>query len=131
MTNSTTFEMPIKAVLKMDPEVKARWVEALRSGKYTQVKGALRTPEGCNCCLGVLAELEGITYRPYDKTKDVAVESGDKENLWFDFGQDGTIAGNVPYGFCGLGMDRFDLIRMNDDEGKTFPEIADYIEKNL
>jgi len=44
------------------PELKAKWVEALRSGKYKQGKRALRTgrdkPENdLFCCLGVLCDL--------------------------------------------------------------------------
>lgn len=46
----------------MTPELKAKWVEALRSGKYAQGKRALRTgrdkPENdLFCCLGVLCDL--------------------------------------------------------------------------
>lgn len=45
----------------MKPELKKRWVKALRSGKYKQGKNYLRrqTPEGDRyCCLGVLCEIE-------------------------------------------------------------------------
>lgn len=46
---------------KMNPEVKALWLEALRSGRYRQGRGRLRTtnPDGSNnyCCLGVLCDL--------------------------------------------------------------------------
>ena len=47
----------------MRPEVKAKWVEALRSGKYSQGRNQLRTPgfpaetEPVYCCLGVLCEV--------------------------------------------------------------------------
>lgn len=53
----------------MNENVKRRWVEALRSGKYEQGHGALRkrrygsTDEYTYCCLGVLCELaadEGV-----------------------------------------------------------------------
>ncbi len=40
----------------MNPEIKAQWVAALRSGKYAKGIGALRD-EGKFCCLGVLCEL--------------------------------------------------------------------------
>lgn len=40
----------------MNPELKAKWVEALRSGEYTQGRGWL-CREGKYCCLGVLADL--------------------------------------------------------------------------
>lgn len=40
----------------MNPEVKAKWVAALRSGEFQQGKNALKSEEGY-CCLGVLCEL--------------------------------------------------------------------------
>ena len=40
----------------MRPEIKAKWVAALRSGEYKQAQGQLRTDAGF-CCLGVLCEL--------------------------------------------------------------------------
>lgn len=45
----------------MDATIKARWVEALRSGEYEQAKGSLivEAPSGKMeyCCLGVLCDL--------------------------------------------------------------------------
>lgn len=42
----------------MNPEIKARWVAALRSGEYQQTRGRLRTLAGSGfCCLGVLCDL--------------------------------------------------------------------------
>jgi hypothetical protein len=42
---------------KLDPEVKAAWLQALRSGEYEQGTETLRTYEDTYCCLGVLCEL--------------------------------------------------------------------------
>lgn len=45
---------------KMNPEVKALWLEALRSGRYDQGVGNLKAGDPDNpayCCLGVLCEL--------------------------------------------------------------------------
>lgn len=46
--------------MKLKPEIKRRWVEALRSGSYKQGKSVL-TVESCHgqrfCCLGVLCDL--------------------------------------------------------------------------
>lgn len=38
----------------MNPQVKAQWIEALRSGKYTQGKNLLKShsPTPQFCCLG-------------------------------------------------------------------------------
>jgi hypothetical protein len=49
----------------MDPELKERWLKALRSGKYEQAKGALKQldphDEGSEeygyCCLGVICDI--------------------------------------------------------------------------
>lgn len=55
----------------VDQEIKKRWIEALRSGRYEQGKSCLarEQPEGGEiafCCLGVLCELsveEGVAVR--------------------------------------------------------------------
>ena len=41
---------------KMNPEVKQKWIDALRSDKYEQGSGKLRSVTGY-CCLGVLCDL--------------------------------------------------------------------------
>lgn len=40
----------------MNPEIKARWTDALRSGEYPQTANCLRDNKGY-CCLGVLTDL--------------------------------------------------------------------------
>jgi hypothetical protein len=58
---------------KMNPEVKARWVAALRSGEYKQAKNSLRKQDAF-CCLGVLCDLydssqwHGVAYGEEHKT---------------------------------------------------------------
>lgn len=46
----------------MDPELKARWIAALRSGDYTRGVGGLGHADGAAqkryCCLGVLCDVE-------------------------------------------------------------------------
>lgn len=56
----------------MKPEVKTAWVEALRSGEYTQGTEMLLQPGVGYCCLGVLC--------------DLAVKSGEIEDLTFENG---------------------------------------------
>ena len=41
---------------KMNPEVKQKWIDALRSGKYEQGSERLRSVSGY-CCLGVLCDI--------------------------------------------------------------------------
>ncbi len=54
----------------MKEDIKARWVEALRSGEYMQGQGGLRTRSGKFCCLGVLCEL--------------ALQAGVVQPVWYD-----------------------------------------------
>ena len=50
--------MPNTEIKKMNHEVKTKWLEALRSGEFTQGTGCMRSPDGTShCCLGVLSEL--------------------------------------------------------------------------
>lgn len=94
--------------MSMDPEVKRVWQEALRSGEYEQGRGQLRD-EDKFCCLGVLLEVSW---------------HGDWE--WADdyLPTEAGVAFDVPYG------DQEGLANMNDG-GRTFDEIADWIEANL
>jgi hypothetical protein len=106
----------------MDAELKAKWVEALRSGKYKQTVRCLRDPAGevggGFCCLGVLAEVKGVEWEectPYVAGKMVC----HKEGGW------------LSEEFSGLHFsEQKSLSRMNDSD-VPFDKIADYIEQNL
>lgn len=102
----------------MNAEFKAKWVEALRSGKYRQTQQALRE-KNAYCCLGVACDISGF-------------------GVWDDdrfLHEEGNNTGYLPTGLRErMGLEQLQessLITMNDDEGKTFAEIADYIEANL
>ena len=97
----------------MDPEVKVKWVEALRSGQFKQGEGYLKTRDGCNCCLGVLAEITGIQSKPSE--------------CEIDDGSTGWIPDDV---MTFPRKVQLDLADMND-RGTTFVKIANYIEVNL
>jgi hypothetical protein len=43
----------------MNPEIKAKWLEALRSGRYKQGRKKLRPTPDTYCCLGVLCDILG------------------------------------------------------------------------
>lgn len=47
----------------MNPDVKAKWVAALRSGEYKQAEGALHR-DNAFCCLGVLCDLHRKEVNP-------------------------------------------------------------------
>ena len=110
----------------MDQAVKARWVEALRSGRYRQTDGTLKDERG-HCCLGVLCEVE----RPPEveigwNTIQVRVPSEDGEP---DVHIDAVLGPDLERRW-GTG-DTAVLTRMNDTEGLSFAEIADWIEAHL
>lgn len=114
----------------MDPEVKVKWVEALRSGQFKQGEGYLKTRDGCNCCLGVLAEITGIQSKPSECEIDDGSYSYSFPNPSFPDGYNYEIH-ETPIGYCGIAKQpRNELMNMNDD-GMPFPEIADWIERNL
>lgn len=130
----------------MNPELKKEWVSALRSGKFAQVQGKLKNRVNGGygyCCLGVLCEISpdiDMNYhighgRPKilnrDIVKDILEEAyydDDHEFLIEDEEFDHALR---RYFFGQYGYDHHDiLVKMNDD-GESFEDIADYIEKNL
>lgn len=129
----TTFE-GYKPPFKMNPELKERWLNELRSGKYTRGTNALKTfDEGVtsHCCLGVLCE--------------IAIEDGVRKSvpkLWSGNGRwtpekdrQGLFLppGVQKWSGIDLNTQQF-LASMNDNEepedGK-FIKVVEWIEANL
>lgn len=101
----------------MDAEIKAKWVAALRSGKYAQGNAGLRNGNRF-CCLGVLADVCGVKWLARTEA-----------NGWYDADKNGI--GGYYGESAGLSIhDQRTLAQLND-VGKPFTEIADYIEANL
>lgn len=96
--------------------LKARWVAALRSGEYKQGEGQLRRNEEY-CCLGVLCDV-------MDKNKWSLSER--KHEYLYDNKYGWRISNKVL-----LDTIQNALMDMNDERGKNFTEIADYIEANV
>lgn len=121
----------------MKPEVKALWLEALRSGKYIQGIETLRKeilPSRIleHCCLGVLCDL-------HSKETGGVWEEGWKGKYTY-YGKD-TFPPQCVIEWAGLQNQVFDtgdvrvfqhksLSNLND-EGKSFAEIADIIEEGV
>lgn len=91
----------------MKPELKTKWVEALRSGEFKQGMKRLRHG-GRHCCLGVLCEIMGEPIRRGQEMPGTRVDEA--------AGFDGNEADNIA--------------AMND-EGQPFTDIADWIEAHL
>lgn len=114
----------------MTPELKAQWLDALRSGRFKQGAGALNFG-GRHCCLGVLCEVAGLKALPrsdgmgkgYDAREYIAPGSSTIMRLWIS---DPKFADQIglPDAIASLAM------RLNDD-GKSFNEIADHLETAL
>lgn len=116
----------------MDPAVKRKWVEALRSGKYPQSRDFLQNRQGY-CCLGVLCELAvkaGVAQKVDLKT--AGLTSYDRETKV------------LPQSVCTwAGLDpnenspdvwfagEFTSLAYLNDTGTPFPRIAEVIEKSL
>lgn len=104
----------------MNPEAKEKWVKALRSGKYLQTQGRLSNGEGF-CCLGVLcvvAEMGSVFIR-----RDV-----DDSSIY------GHGISSQPFVSQWAQVDAHaqdHLVSMNDDDHRSFEEIAHHIEENL
>lgn len=107
----------------MKAETKAKWLEALRSGKYKQCEGSLRNDVGGFCCLGVLHDVTGGKWH---KNRFSEICTGSKNRMNSD--------ADMLEGIVFLqGLDRFiaaQLAELND-KGKTFEEIADVIEEKV
>ena len=94
--------------MKMNRSIKTKWLKTLRSGKYSQGFGQLKSADGY-CCLGVLCEamevgFKGSSSYPSFKTLQMA----------------------------GLDKDVADkLSGFNDFKRWSFEQIANWTEKNL
>lgn len=98
----------------MDKELKEKWIAALRGGDYRQGHRFLYK-DGAYCCLGVLHELATGETPPTSWSSKPQVLRFIDEPIEQHLG--GSCAHTA-------------LVAMNDN-GKSFAEIADWIEKNL
>ena len=111
----------------MKEEVKNLWIEALRSGEYSQTQSTLSDEDGF-CCLGVLCEVaikngvqievkegdpETGSSRSYDGEQELLPKS---VRNWAEM--EGN-TGDLPERSTCLS-----LVEMNDDCNKSFKQIA-------
>lgn len=141
----------------MKKDIAKKWVRALRSGKYKQAKGVLKTKTKTgrvsHCCLGVLCELyENDRKRKKKKGLRVAeVEAYGyevpKNNTLFNFNGDPTVLPEAVRSWARLKSDdgefraadtkfvvkgtRCDNLAALNDNGAKFEKIADIIEANV
>lgn len=120
MNKQTTIRMPQNLLTK--------WLQALRSGKYEQGKGALKSASGY-CCLGVLqmatdGQVETDPYGKGDTPLGLPTKAWlDKNRVEF-YGENRNITSTSPL----LPMFGYGATWANDHQGKSFDQIADAIE---
>jgi hypothetical protein len=128
-------------IRKINPEVKAAWVTALRSGEYKQGQGKLRI-ENHYCCLSVLCDLHRIVteegqwmfdghyyYTPDSAKNGNAYSLTSAVKLWIGIGINDTL--RVPHkGPTGHELP-IHLSDLNDEYDLSFSQLADIIEKHL
>lgn len=127
--------------MAMNPEIKAQWVAALRSGDYEQGAGNLCVvdSEGEHpeyCCLGVLEHLRELSGAPVKVATDafgVVSFDGEEQTLsrvtieWSGIRDENPV---VDYNDGYVTVEGGTLADLNDG-GMSFEEIADLIEAQL
>jgi hypothetical protein len=120
----------------MNKEIKDKWLKALRSGEYKQGRLFLRaTDDGVDsyCCLGVLAN--ECLYGKWDKWEEFSDKANDKLIWSYNNERYATGPFKLPNSFTSyLDIKKEDWVHIlsgMNDSGKTFEEIADWIEENL
>lgn len=108
----------------MDAELKAKWVEALRSGKYLQGITHLRSTSNRYCCLGVLCEIAGFDWEP-DQLAPAFKVKGSPPNTGTALLWDAVLTK------LGLAHEEMGTLASKNDNHVPFAEIADYIEASL
>lgn len=109
-------------------EFKKEWVKALRSGEYLQTQNRLVSTESHPgfCCLGVACDLlasKGIGKWIDDKSWGVFYRYLRDNRNYIPGASIQKFLGGAD--FCNM------LAYLNDDEGKSFKQIANYIEKHI
>ncbi len=101
----------------MEASLKAKWIEALRSGKYKQGRWALRTKPDHFCCLGVLCDVSSFS-------------EWEENGLCYSY--EGALSHLPPVLRNQLTREAKEtLMEMNDYSGMSFPDIADWIGTNI
>lgn len=111
--------------MAMNPEIKAQWVAALRSGEYEQCREALRSRDGF-CCLGVLCDLYSNAHNA--EWNDRELRRGDDE---MPSARVYEWAGLPSAAMVEIDARRGSLTYHNDISGRSFAEIAAAIEAQL
>ena len=114
---------------EMNPEVKTAWVQALRSGEYQQTSGGLKATSGNRasyCCLGVLCDVSGLGDWSASNCYVIGGNAAlgilpEEVAKWAGFSSSDPATGENDW-------TRLSFV---NDNGLSFADIADLIEKNF
>lgn len=127
---------------KMNPEIRAQWTAALRSGEYEQGRGYLNV-DGKLCCLGVLCELAvkaGVIETHVYEGREAVYYDGSSDTLtvkvreWAGLPEN-NVHNNPGNPSVAVDGHAVSLAELNDGENDwkrhSFDEIADLIDAQL
>ena len=131
----------------MKPEIKDKWLAALRSGEYLQGAHRLKRTDAdgqtAYCCLGVLCDLavkEGVIPEPVniDLINDNPVwsygitgEGDDRDSSWTTLPDSVQEWAGLHENDPVVGPSRLCISTYNDRHGLDFEDIADLIDRYL
>ena len=113
--------------MKRNIKLLKAWVAALRSGKYHQAQMALCNVRGnqtFHCCLGVACRVmskNGVKIDVGHNEFDELTFNGEANELTEELREKLGITAE----------EQQTLVGMNDDEGSSFRDIADFIEEDI
>jgi len=131
--------MSKKLKIKLIPEIKKAWIEALRSDEYIQGKGKLIEKKVSYervffkyCCLGVVSKINSAQVKndsqfKYRIGRISHIESSYPPVSWFR----NLIIGGHKISDAKISKLLDKLVNMNDDRNYSFKSISNYIEKWL
>lgn len=102
---------------QLPKEFAQKWIKALRSGEYGQIRNKLSSGDGDYCCLGVACKIIGISDAEILEHNDTVICDKWAYNKGIPIELDGDIHGV--------------FTSMNDEKLLTFHEISDWIEANV
>jgi hypothetical protein len=131
----------------MNPEVKQKWIDALRSGKYDQGSEKLRSVTGY-CCLGVLCDLYSKEQGAEWEFHGIIETNLQPQDYWYFEGESEFLPESVkewaglPVGNPSVRVDVTDNADEDDwfyndeianlnDSGYTFNELSELIEQQF
>ena len=128
--------------VKMKPEIKQRWIDALRSGNYKQGYFKLKTND-CFCVIGVLCDILKNELNGYWKYNYFVCQ----DKLFCVEEMKACKPPNTVIKYCGFKPEQNNryyfplvkygdnsersLIKLNDIDRLTFEQLADIIEEQL